>query len=53
MKVNKLILSIFVLGYSAKIIPISYLKCDKKIIPEDNLIEVKIKFSHHPSSIGC
>lgn len=39
----KRILSIFVLGYSAKIIPISYLKCDKKIIPEDNLIEVKIK----------
>jgi len=39
----KRILTIFVLGYSAQIIPISYLKCDKKIIPEDKLIEVQIK----------
>jgi len=39
----KRILSILLLGYKVEITPISYLKCDKKILPDDKLIEVQMK----------
>lgn len=39
----KRILTLLVLAYKSEIIPLSYLKCDKKIITDDKVIEVQIK----------